>query len=94
MISGPTNFGAMADVAYHVILEPEPAEDGGGYSVVIPAFPAAHTQGDTVDECLANAREVIALEMGYARDKGLPIPEPDGDAEIRIERVVVKQPAA
>ena len=52
----------MADLRYRIILEPQ---DEGGYNVVIPAFPHGHTCGDTIAECLANAREVIELEIAY-----------------------------
>jgi antitoxin HicB len=80
----------MADLRYRVILEPE---DEGGYSVVIPSFPHGHTQGDTVEEALANAREVIELEIAYLREHGLPIPDSDSP-EAPIEFVSVHTPAA
>ena len=51
----------MNALSYRVILEPD--EDDGGFNVVIPAFPTAHTQGDDVEEALRNAREVIELEL-------------------------------
>ena len=80
----------MADLRYRVILEPE---EEGGYNVVIPAFPHGHTCGDTIAECLANAREVIELEIAYLNDKGLPIPESDSPTA-PIEFVSVPSPAA
>ncbi|HZW53291.1 MAG TPA: type II toxin-antitoxin system HicB family antitoxin [Candidatus Elarobacter sp.] len=46
------------DVRYAVVLEPEPE---GGYSVSVPALPEAHTQGETIEEALADAREVAAF---------------------------------
>jgi antitoxin HicB len=80
----------MAELRYRVILEPE---EEGGFSVVIPAFPHGHTQGDTVEEALANAREVIALEIAYLRERGLPIPQSDSP-DAPIEFVSVQSPAA
>ncbi len=77
---------------YTVILEPDP--DDGGYVVRIPAFPHAHTQGDDVEDALRNAREVIALEIEVMTERGEELPAPDGDAAIRVERVVVTLPAA
>jgi antitoxin HicB len=68
----------MAETSYRVLLNPD--EEDGGYNVVIPAFPHAHTQGDTVEDALANAREVIELELEYLAEKGLPLPDGDGDA--------------
>ena len=58
----PTNYPEMAGLRHRVILEPE---DEGGYNVVIPAFPNGQTSGDTIAQCLANAREVIELEIAY-----------------------------
>ena len=55
-------------LSYRVILEPEP--DGEAYNVIIPAFPHAHTFGKTVEEALANAREVIQLELEDERAQG------------------------
>jgi len=63
----------MADRSYAVVLEPE-AE--GGYSVHIPAFRGAHTQGETVEECLSNARDVIALHAEVLTERGEPLPPP------------------
>lgn len=34
-------------------------EEEKGYSVQVPSLPGCHTQGDTVDEALANAKEAI-----------------------------------
>jgi predicted RNase H-like HicB family nuclease len=61
---------------YHVELEPE---EGGGYSVHVPALPGCHTQGDTMDEALANAREAIELHIEGLKEIGHPVPAPDGD---------------
>jgi predicted RNase H-like HicB family nuclease len=60
--------------SYAVVLEPE-AE--GGFSVHIPAFRGAHTQGETVEECLANAREVIELHAEVMTERGEPLPPSD-----------------
>ena len=81
----------MSGRSYRAILEPDEAD--GGFNVVIPAFPTAHTQGDDADDALRNACEVIGLEIDYLAGKGLPIPPSDGE-NIRIERVSVEHPAA
>ena len=61
----------MVERSYAVVLEPQPE---GGFSVHIPAFRGAHTQGETVEECLARAREVIEgyVEDLTARGEALP----------------------
>jgi predicted RNase H-like HicB family nuclease len=33
----------------------------GGYVAIVPALPGCHTQGDTLDEVMENAKEAIAL---------------------------------
>ncbi len=66
---------------YTVVLEPE-AE--GGYSVHIPAFRGAHTQGETVEECLANAREVIELHAEIMTDRGESLPPSDVATSVAI----------
>jgi predicted RNase H-like HicB family nuclease len=53
-------------------LEPE---DEGGYNVVVPAFPNAHTCGDTREEAIANAREVIELMLEHLQATGRDIPQ-------------------
>jgi antitoxin HicB len=39
----------------------QPRAPEGGYTVTIPALPGCITEGETIDECLANAREAIEL---------------------------------
>jgi len=36
-------------------------EADGGYSVSVPAMPGCHSQGETLDEALANIREAADL---------------------------------
>ncbi len=36
-------------------------QEEGGYHVYAPDLPGLHTQGDTLDEATANAREALAL---------------------------------
>ena len=83
----------MSDaLAYRVILEADPED--GGFVVHIPAFPHAHTQGDDVEDALANAREVIELEIEVARERGEELPASDADVPVRVETVVISAPAA
>ena len=58
---------------YTVLLYPEE----GGYSVVVPALPGCVTQGDTIDEVLAMAREAIEGHVAILRDLGREVPEED-----------------
>lgn len=57
---------------YKVVLE---QEEDGGYSVHVPALPGCASQGDTLEEGLANIREAIKLYLWSLEDDGLPVPE-------------------
>jgi antitoxin HicB len=65
--------------SFSVILEPQ---EGGGYTVLVPALPEVVTEGDTEAEALANAEEAIRAVLEYRRDNGLAIPR-DMPPEIR-----------
>ncbi len=66
---------------FEVVLIPE---SEGGFSVSVPALPGCHTQGETVEEAVAMAKEAIELYLETLRDDGQPLPKPP-----RIERVTV-----
>jgi predicted RNase H-like HicB family nuclease len=58
---------------FKIILEKEAT----GFSVFVPALPGCTTQGETVEECVANAKEAIGLYLESLKEDGLPIPESD-----------------
>ncbi len=58
--------------SFSVILEPQ---EGGGFTVLVPALPELVTEGDTEKEALANAQEAIRAILAYRRDHGLQIPD-------------------
>ncbi|MDB5069029.1 MAG: hypothetical protein JWM87_140 [Candidatus Eremiobacteraeota bacterium] len=78
------------EMRYAVVLEPE-AE--GGFSVSVPALPEAHTQGETVEEALANAREVVLAVIMDRGAHGEAIRPSDADG-VLLERVTVALPPA
>jgi len=59
--------------AYTIVLDPD--LEAGGYTVTVPALPGCVTQGETVDEAVAMARDAIALYLEDLRADGLPIPQ-------------------
>ncbi len=61
----PENF------SFSVVLEPQ---EGGGFSVLVPALPEVVTEGDTEQEALANAEEPIRAVVAYRRGNGIAIP--------------------
>ena len=69
---------------FTVVLAPEAA---GGYSVICPTIPGCVSQGNSLEEALANIREAILLCLEVRKDEGLalPVETPDVVAEeIRV----------
>lgn len=83
----------MAELRYAVILEPCSPDEGGGFTVTVPALPEIVTQGNTLEESLAMARDAIELSLAARRDEGEEIPPSDADLA-RLEVVAVSVPAA
>jgi predicted RNase H-like HicB family nuclease len=60
---------------FTVILTPE---HKGGYSVAIPAFDGGFTQGDTFEQAMENARDVIEQLLACYVEDGIEIPVESG----------------
>ena len=54
-----------------LVLDPQPE---GGFTVTSPALPELITEGDSVDEALANARDALAALIEAYHDLGQPLP--------------------
>jgi predicted RNase H-like HicB family nuclease len=54
------------------VLSPD---SDGTFTVTVPTLPGCITQGDTVEDCLANAREAITVYLEDLGVSGEPIPE-------------------
>jgi predicted RNase H-like HicB family nuclease len=63
----------------------EPLEEGG-YRVYAPELPGLHTQGEDMDDALANAEEAVALYVEGLREDGETL-------ELGIVRRSIKLPA-
>lgn len=50
---------------FQVILEPS---EEGGYTVRVPSLPGCISEGETVEECLANIKEAIELYLEPVED--------------------------
>jgi predicted RNase H-like HicB family nuclease len=62
--------GAMR--TYSIVVDPD---SDGGFTVTVPALPGCVTQGETVEECIANAQEAIELYLADLAASGEEIPE-------------------
>jgi len=50
---------------FQVVLQPS---DEGGYTVYVPSLPGCISEGDTVEEALANIQEAIQLYLEPVED--------------------------
>lgn len=62
--------------AYGHIISPLSDDDGGGYMITFPDLPGCMSDGDTLEETLANGRDAFTSWMAAQIDQGRPIPEP------------------
>lgn len=69
---------------YTVVLIPDPED--GGYTLTVPALPGLVTQGDSLEDALAMAREAIAFHLECLVEEGEAIPDEGG---IVVEHVEV-----
>ena len=70
---------------YTVVLVPDAEE--GGFTVQVPAIPGCFTEGETVEECLENARDVINLFLEELAARGEPIPEEQAAPQMAVVEV-------
>lgn len=54
-----------------LILEPQPE---GGFTVTSPALPELVTEGDTLDEVMANVPDAVKATVELYEDLGRPLP--------------------
>ena len=72
-----------------LVLTPQPE---GGFTVTSPALPGLVTEGDSLEEALANAQDALRATLELYEDIGRPIPsglvqDPQADA-IEVELLV------
>ena len=63
----------MSKHRYTIILQPD--EDEGGYTVTVPALPGCVTQGETLEEAIAMAKDAIRLHIEGLIADGEAVPE-------------------
>ncbi|NIM05359.1 MAG: type II toxin-antitoxin system HicB family antitoxin [Armatimonadetes bacterium] len=64
-------------MVFKVVLEPS---EEGGYTAIVPSLPGCVSEGESVEEAMANIREAIELYL-----------EPTEDTDVIREGVVVKE---
>ena len=61
---------------YAVVVEPMPAEDGGGWLASVPALPGCFGDGETRADALKDALDAIEEWKDAARALGRDVPGP------------------
>jgi len=64
----------MRPIQYSIVIQWSDRNEA--YLANVPELPGCHTHGDTYQEALNNALEVIELWIEAAEKDGLPIPPP------------------
>ena len=54
---------------FRIVLEPS---SEGGYTVIVPALPGCISEGETIEEAIANIREAIELYLEPVEDDWVP----------------------
>ena len=72
-----------------LVLTPQPE---GGYTVTSPLLPELITEGDSLDEALANVKDALAAVIETYQDLGWSLPQntqiPDANSPVWLEAVV------
>lgn len=55
---------------YHIVLIPD--KEDGGYTVEVIGLPGCITEGNSIEECLQNAKEAIALHLECLEEENVP----------------------
>ena len=63
---------------YPFEIRPLTAEEGRGFLISYSDFSDCISDGETVDEALANGRDALKSTVTALKAKGLPVPAPNG----------------
>ena len=66
----------MEHLDYAVVIQPLPAEEGGGFVAIVPDLPGCLSDGESREEAARNATDAIAAWLEEATALGRPIPAP------------------
>jgi antitoxin HicB len=72
---------------YQFTVRPLSKEEGGGYLVEYPDIPGCMSDGETIQEAIANGREALRDCIDVFRESGRKIPKPSIEAAQWRQRV-------
>ena len=59
---------------YRITIRPLSKEEGGGYFVEYPEIPGCMSEGETVEEAIANGREALRDCLDVFKESGRKVP--------------------
>jgi antitoxin HicB len=62
--------------AYRVTIRPLSAGEGGGYLAEYPDIPGCMSDGETIEEAIANGRKALRDCLAVFEESGLALPKP------------------
>jgi antitoxin HicB len=65
---------------YRITIRPLSKEEGGGYLVEYPEIPGCMSDGETIEEAVANGREALRDCLDVFKESGRKIPKPGVEA--------------
>ena len=65
-------------IDYPFEVRPLSAEEGGGFLISYPDFSDCISDGETIDEALANGKDALKSTITALKAKELPVPAPNG----------------
>ena len=71
----------MAKYCYPAVFTP----DGDGYAVTFPDIEGCYTCGDTLEEAMKMAEDVLNLTLTFKEDEGIPFGKPSDVRKIKTE---------
>ena len=66
--------------SYRFTVRPLSKQEGGGYLVEYPDIPGCMSDGETIEEAIANGKEALRDCLGVFRESGRKIPRPGVEA--------------
>jgi len=65
---------------YRITVRPLSKKEGGGFLAEYPEIPGCMSDGETVEEAIANGREALRDCIEAFKESGRPVPKPGVEA--------------
>ena len=70
----------MSEIEYRFTVRPMTADEGGGYLIEFPDLPGCMSDGETIEEAIANGAEAKGDWIAAMMAAGRPVPPPSAEA--------------